>query len=248
MDLRLKDKVIVVTGATSGIGRAIAAALAAEGARVVTSSRSTNGPGVGESAHVSADLFEPEGPGSVIDSTIDGFGTLDGLVNNVGFAAIRSLEDLTDDDWCFSFRSNFLSAVRATRSAVPNLRAAGGGAIVNVASTAGRRPSLRMPDYSVTKAALLAFSRQIAETYADAGIRCNAILPGPTLTDAWLEKGGLADQQGDRGEVMARVSAARPLGRYAEPEEIAQVAVFLCSEAASYVTGAEWSVSGGTVP
>jgi NAD(P)-dependent dehydrogenase (short-subunit alcohol dehydrogenase family) len=248
MDLRLREKVIVVTGATSGIGRAIGAALASEGARVVTSSRSADGPGVGEVAHVSADLFQPDGPGSVIDSTVARFGRLDGLVNNVGFAAIRSLEDLTDEDWALSFQANVLSAVRATRAAVPHLRSAGGGVIVNVASTAGRRPSLRMPDYSVTKAALLAFSRQVAETYAGVGIRCNAIIPGPTLTDAWLREGGLADQQGEREEVMARVAAARPFGRYAEPEEIAAVAVFLCSDAASNVTGAEWSVSGGSVP
>jgi NAD(P)-dependent dehydrogenase (short-subunit alcohol dehydrogenase family) len=105
-----------------------------------------------------------------------------------------------------------------------------------------------MPDYSVTKAGLLAFSRETATAYADAGIRCNAIIPGPTLTDAWLAEGGLADQQGERSEVMARVAAARPLGRFASPEEIADVAVFLCSDAASNVNGANWSVSGGTVP
>ena len=105
-----------------------------------------------------------------------------------------------------------------------------------------------MPDYSVAKAALLAFSRQVAETYVGDGIRSNAVIPGPTLTDAWLGDGGLADQQGERAEVLAKAAAGRPLGRFAEAEEIAGVAVFLCSDAASYVTGAEWSVSGGTVP
>ena len=248
MDLRLAGKAIVVTGATSGIGRAIAAGLAAEGAQVVTASRSAEGPGVGEVAHVAADLFEPGGPESAVESAAAQLGRLDGLVNNVGFAAIHGLEDLTDEDWLFSFRANVLSAIRATRAALPHLLVAGGGAIVNVASTAGRRPSLRMPDYSVTKAALLAFSRQVAETYAGKGIRCNAVIPGPTLTDAWLGKGGLAEQQGDRDDVLARAAAARPLGRFADPEEIAGVAVFLCSDAASYVTGAEWSASGGSVP
>jgi 3-oxoacyl-[acyl-carrier protein] reductase len=248
MDLQLQGRAIVVTGATSGIGRAIAAALAAEGAEVVTSARSANGPGVGEVAHVSTDLFEPEGAGLVIDSAVARLGRLDGLVNNVGYAVIRRFEDLTDDDWSLSFRANLLSVVRATRAALPHLRSSNGGVIVNIASTAGSRPSLGMPDYSVTKAGLLAFSRQVAEDNADAGIRCNAVIPGPTLTDAWLSEGGLADQQGARSDVMARVGAARPLGRFASPEEIADVAVFLCSDAASNVNGANWSVSGGTVP
>ncbi len=105
-----------------------------------------------------------------------------------------------------------------------------------------------MPDYSVAKAALLAYSRQVAETYAGDGIRCNAVIPGPTLTDAWLGDGGLADQQGERDDVLAKAAAGRPLGRFADPDEIAAAAVFLCSDAAAYVTGAEWSVSGGTVP
>ena len=248
MDLQLQDRAIVVTGATSGIGRAIAAALATEGARVVTSARSANGPGVGEIAHVPADLFEPEGAGLVIESAVGQLGRLDGLVNNVGYAVTRRFEDVTDEDWSMSFRANLLSAIRATRAALPHFRNASGGVIVNIASTAGSRPSLGMPDYSVTKAGLLAFSREIAVAYRDAGIRCNAIIPGPTLTDAWLAEGGLADQQGERSEVMARVAAARPLGRFASPEEIADVAVFLCSDAASNVNGANWSVSGGTVP
>jgi 3-oxoacyl-[acyl-carrier protein] reductase len=248
MDLRLTDKSIVVTGGSAGIGRAIAAALVEEGARVVTASRTTDGPGVGEVAHVTADLFEPDRPRAMISTAVSQLGGLDCLVNNVGFAAIRRLDEVTDENWLFAFNANAMSAIRATSAAIPHLRDAGGGTIVNIASTAGRRPSVRMPDYSVAKAALLAYSRQVAETYAAEGIRCNAVIPGPTLTDAWLGDGGLADQQGDRAEVLARAAAGRPLGRFAQPEEIAAAAVFLCSDAASYVTGAEWSVSGGTVP
>lgn len=248
MNLQLQDRAIVVTGATTGIGRAIASALAAEGARVITAARSANGPQVGEIGHVSADLSEPGAAQLVIDSALAQLGSLDGLVNNVGYAVTRRFEDVTDEEWSMSFRSNLLSAIRATRAALPHLRNSSAGVIVNIASTAGSRPSVGMPDYSVTKAGLLAFSRQIAEEYADAGIRCNAVIPGPTLTDAWLAEGGLADQQGERSEVMARVAAVRPLGRFASPEEIADVAVFLCSDAASNVNGANWSVSGGTVP
>ena len=140
-----------------------------------------------------------------------------------------------------------MSYVRATRAALPQLRD-GGGSIVNVSSTAGKRPSTGMPHYSVTKAAVLSLSRLVADLYARDGIRCNAVTPGPTATEAWLAEGGLADQQGDREDVLARVGAGSPLGRLARPDEIAAVIVFLCSERASYVTGAAWSADGGTVP
>jgi NAD(P)-dependent dehydrogenase (short-subunit alcohol dehydrogenase family) len=97
------------------------------------------------------------------------------------------------------------------------------------------------------KAALLSFSRLVADVYARDGIRCNAVTPGPTATEIWVGDGGLADQQGNRDEILAAVAAGRPLGRLAEPEEIASVIVFLCSARASYVTGAAWSADGGTV-
>jgi NAD(P)-dependent dehydrogenase (short-subunit alcohol dehydrogenase family) len=124
---------------------------------------------------------------------------------------------------------------------------------VNVASTAGKRPSTGMPDYTVTKAAVLSLSRLVADLEAKHGVLCNAICPGPARTPAWLAPGGLADQAvarggGDRDAVLAKVAAGRPLGRMAEPDEIAPVAVFLCSAACSYVTGAAWGVDGGTVP
>jgi 3-oxoacyl-[acyl-carrier protein] reductase len=169
-------------------------------------------------------------------------------VNNVGGTAIRRLEELTDADWQASFDLNLLSAIRATRSAVPVMREHGGGAIVNVSSTSAKRPSATLPEYSVMKAGLLSYSRLVADSYAAAGIRCNAVTPGPTGTDAWLGAGGLAEQQGEREAVLAKVGAGRPLGRLAQPDEIAAVIVFLCSERASYVTGAAWSVDGGSVP
>ena len=109
-------------------------------------------------------------------------------------------------------------------------------------------PSTGMPNYSVTKAAVLSLSRLVADLYAKDGVRCNAVTPGPTATGAWLGEGGLADQQGDREEVLAKVGAGRPLGRLANPDEIANVIVFLCSDRSSYVTGAAWSADGGTVP
>ena len=155
---------------------------------------------------------------------------------------------LTEADWEQSWQINVMSAVRALQAVLPGMRERGAGAIVNVSSTAAKRPSTGMPDYSVTKAAMLSLSRLVADLYAKDGIRCNAVTPGPTATNAWLGDGGLADQQGERDEILAKVGAGRPLGRLARPEEIADVVVFLCSERASYVTGAAWSADGGTVP
>jgi len=143
---------------------------------------------------------------------------------------------------------NVMSFVRAIRAVLPGMRERGRGAIVNVSSSAGKRPSTGMPNYSVTKAAVLSLSRLVADLYAKDGIRCNAVAPGPTATQVWLGEGGLAEQQGEREAVLEQVAAGRPLGRLAEPDEIAAVIVFLCSDAASYVTGSAWSADGGTVP
>jgi NAD(P)-dependent dehydrogenase (short-subunit alcohol dehydrogenase family) len=246
MELGLAEKVCVVTGSTGGIGLVVAEQLKAEGARVVTSGR--RGEGVGD-LHVSGDLAEPGQPERVVEEAVRAFGRVDVLVNNVGLAYQAKLDDLTDAQWDELWQLNVMSYIRSIRAAVPHMRAQGGGTIVNLSSTAGKRPSTGMPNYTVTKAAVLSLSRLVADTYAKDGIRCNAVAPGPTATEAWLGAGGLADQQpGTRDEVLAKVGAGRPLGRLAEPGEIASVVVFLCSERASYVTGAAWSADGGTVP
>ena len=215
---------------------------------MVTSGRS-GAPGVGEALHVEADLSRPGDPERVIERALAELGAIDCLVNNVGAARQAKFEDVPDDEWDAYWQLNLMSHVRAIRAALPAFRERGAGTIVNVASTAAKRPSTGMPHYSVTKAAMLSLSRLVADLYAKEGIRCNAVTPGPTATDAWLGEGGLADQQGgDRDEVLAKVGAGRPLGRLATPEEIASVVVFLCSDRASYVTGAAWSADGGTVP
>ncbi len=247
MDLGLERKACMITGSTGGIGLETARVLVAEGARVVTCGRS-DAPGIGEALHVVADLAEPGAPEAVVEETVRALGALDVLVNNVGFAVQARFEDVPDEEWDSMWQLNVMSYVRAIRAALPHLRASR-GAIVNVSSTAGKRPSTGMPHYSVTKAAVLSLSRLVADLSAGDGIRCNAVTPGPTATDAWLGEGGLADQQGgERDEVLAKVGAGRPLGRLAEPEEIAAVIAFLASPRASYVTGAAWSADGGTVP
>jgi len=245
MDLGLRDAVCLVTGSTGGIGFETVQLLASEGAHVASSGRSAAGPG---ELHIRVDLSQRGGPERAVREAEERFGRLDVLVNNVGGTDIRKLEDLTDADWQTSFELNLMSAIRATQAAVPGMRARGAGTIVNVSSTSAKRPSGSMPDYSVMKAGLLSFSRLVADLYAKDGIRCNAVTPGPTATQAWLADGGLADQQGERDEVLAKVGAGRPLGRLAQPGEIAAVIVFLCSPQASYVTGAAWSADGGTVP
>jgi 3-oxoacyl-[acyl-carrier protein] reductase len=258
MDLGLADKVCLVMGSTGGIGLETARLLAAEGSCVVVVGRegervATARVDAGAARGLAADLSLPGEPERVVRETIEELGRVDCLVNNVGVAYQATFEELEDPQWDEMWQQNVMSYVRAIRAVVPAMRERGGGAIVNVASTSGKRPSTGMPNYSVTKAAVLSLSRLVADVYARDGIRCNAVAPGPTATAAWLAPGGLADQQSERtgksrDEVLAAVGAGRPIGRLAQPEEIAAVIAFLCSERASYVTGAAWSADGGTVP
>jgi NAD(P)-dependent dehydrogenase (short-subunit alcohol dehydrogenase family) len=258
MDLGLRERVCVVTGSTGGIGRETARLLVEEGARVVIAGRSSERvertkAEVGAALGVVCDLAEPTAPEQLIGEATAQLGSVDVLVNNVGVAYQLAFDEVSDQQWDEMWQLNVMSYVRAIRAVLPGMRGRGRGAIVNVSSTAGKRPSTSMPNYSVTKAAVLSMSRLVADLYAADGIRCNAVTPGPTATSAWLGEGGLADQQAKRSgktrsDVLDAVGKGRPLGRLAEPEEIAAVIAFLCSDRASYVTGAAWSADGGTVP
>jgi 3-oxoacyl-[acyl-carrier protein] reductase len=253
MDLGLRDRVCVLTGSTAGVGLAAARMLVDEGARVVTCSRRDEAPGIGEALHVPANLADPEAPAELIRRAEAELGRVDVLVNNVGDSYLAKFDELSDRQWEDMWQLNVMSYVRAIQAVLPGMRERRDGVIVNVSSTAGKRPSTGMPNYTVTKAAVLSLSRLVADLYATDGIRCNAIAPGPTLSETWLGPGRLADQTADktgksREEVLNAVGAGRPLGRLAEPDEIAAVIVFLCSPLSSYVTGAAWSADGGTVP
>jgi 3-oxoacyl-[acyl-carrier protein] reductase len=242
MDLGLDGRVCVVTGASRGIGAATARMLAQEGARVLSVAR--------HHADLELDVTAPDAGQRVLESCD---GRPWALVNNAGTSSVRPLEELTDEEWREQWELHVMAPMRLMRSLAPAMAAAGGGRIVNVSSSSGKRPSLTNPAYSVTKAAVLSLSRVFADSYAGDGVLVNAVAPGPVESDLWLAAGGLADQVAERTgstreEVLASTRAKPPLGRMGSEEEIAAVIVFLCSAAASNVTGAAWSVDGGSVP
>jgi NAD(P)-dependent dehydrogenase (short-subunit alcohol dehydrogenase family) len=256
VDLGLEGKACIVTGATRGIGRATARMLHAEGARVLLVARDADELADSSAAvggeFLAADVTDPDAAERIVATCAERFGAVDVLVNNAGTSSVRSLEELTDDDWQLQWELHVMGPMRLMRAAGPRMAAGGGGRIVNVASSAGKRPSLTNAAYAVTKAAQLSLSRVFADRYAADGVLVNAVAPGAVSSPLWTAEGGLADQAAaargiSREEALEAQAAKIPLGRFAEPEEIAAVVVFLCSAAASTVTGAAWSADGGTV-
>lgn len=258
MDLGLRDRACILTGATGGIGRATATILAAEGARLLLVGRREHAleelvRACDRAATVSLDLAEADAGERIVEECKRHFGRVDVLVNGAGTSAVRSLEELSDADWRAQWELHVMAPMRLMRAAAPEMADRGWGRIVNVCSSSGKRPSGTNMAYSVTKAAQLSLSRAFADLYAGRGVLVNAIAPGPIAGDLWLAPGGLADQQArargsTREQVLESVAARTPLGRLGSDEEIATVIAFLCSEPASNVAGAAWSVDGGTVP
>jgi 3-oxoacyl-[acyl-carrier protein] reductase len=262
MDLGLSDRACAVTGASRGIGRETARMLCAEGANVLLIARSKERLAEaaeecaregGSAAPLALDVTGEDAGERIVAAATDQFGQLDVLVNNAGTATWRDLDDVPDEDWREAFEVNVMAPLRAMRAATPRMAERGWGRIVNVSSTAGKRPSAAMPEYSVAKAAELSLSRLFADRYAKSGVLVNAICPGPVASEMWMEPGGLLDQSKElsgaksREEALEAAGSRRPIGRLATVLEIASAIVFLCSEQASYVSGAAWSVDGGTV-
>ena len=243
MDLGLKDKACIVTGASRGIGAATARMLEEEGGQVLRVSRRGD---------FACDVTEPDAAERVLTECLDRFGRVDVLVNNAGTSRAAPLEELTEDDWREQWELNVMAPMRLMSAIAPRMAEAGDGRIVNVTSSSGKRPSARNAAYSVTKAAQLSLSRVFADRWAGSGVLVNAVAPGPVATPLWLADGGLADQSAaqegiTRDEALEQAAAKIPLGRLGSEDEIAGVIVFLCSRQASNVTGAAWAVDGGTV-
>ncbi len=243
MDLGLEGRLCVVTGATRGIGAATAGMLAQEGATVLSAARS--------GSDLDLDVTAPDA-GERLLAACDGR-TPWALVNNAGTSSVRTLDELTDEEWQEQWHLHVMGPMRLMRALAPVMAEAGGGRIVNVSSSSGKRPSSTNAAYSVSKAAELSLSRVFADAWAARGVLVNAVAPGPVETGLWTEAGGMADQIAERTgstreEVLASTHAKPPLGRMGSTAEIAAAIVFLCSERASNVTGAAWSVDGGSVP
>lgn len=258
MDLGLEGRICVVTGASSGVGRATAERLSAEGARVLLVARGEAalraaaeacGP---QAEWLACDVTDPTADEEIVAEAVEQMGGIDVLVNNAGTSFAGAVDDLTDEDWLDQYALNVLAPMRLMRAAAPLMARRGGGRIVNVCSSSAKRPSATNAAYSVTKAAQLSLSRIFADLWAAHGVLVNAVTPGAVASELWMAPGGLADQVAaargiSRDEAIALQAAKAPLGRLAAPGEIADVVAFLCSARASIVSGAAWSADGGAV-
>ena len=259
MDLELKGKVAVVTGASKGIGLAITRALVDEGARVVAGARTVDSLAkIDGVIALAVDLASPEGPARLVQRAIDEYGRVDVLVNNVGAVRLRLQGFLgtSDEEFEWSMKMNFFSALRATRAAVTAMLKQGGGAIVNVASVnAFFQPDSGTIDYGAAKAALVNLTKALSQELGPRGIRINDVSPGPVSTDLWLGKDGVAqtvakatgvDPDTARKNVIASIGGI-PTGRLSTPEEVAALVVFLASNRAGNITGSNYVIDGGLI-
>jgi NAD(P)-dependent dehydrogenase (short-subunit alcohol dehydrogenase family) len=259
MDLELTDKVAVVTGAGKGIGMAVTRALADEGARVVAASRSTETlEGLDGVTAVALDLAAPDGPAQLIRRAVDEHGRVDVLVNNVGAVRLRldGFLGTSDDEFEWAMQMNFFIALRATRAALGPMLAAGGGAIVNMASVnAFYHPDAAVLDYGAAKAALVNLTKALSQEFGPRGVRVNAISPGPVNTDLWLGEHGVANTVAQATGVDADTARAAivagmggiPSGRFTTPEEVATLVVLLASPRTANVSGANYVIDGGLI-
>ncbi len=260
--MRLADKVCIVTGGGSGIGRASCLLFAREGARLVVADKRKEAADAvaaecvaagAETIAIDVDVSRAADAERMVSRAVKAFGRLDVLVNNAGYGIAGSVVETDEQAWDDLMAVNVRGVFLCSKFAIPAMAANGGGTIVNTASVVAAVGIRNRAAYCASKGAVAALTRAIAIDHVADGIRCNAVAPGPTATEAWLAAGGLADQQAARSgrtreEVLEAVGAGRPLGRLAQPAEIAAVIAFLCSDAAGYVTGAAWSADGGTVP
>jgi NAD(P)-dependent dehydrogenase (short-subunit alcohol dehydrogenase family) len=259
MDLALKDKIAVVTGAGSGIGLAATRALVDEGAQVVAGSRTTtNLDDLAGVTAVAIDLMAPAAPAELVARAVGEHGRVDVLVNNLGAARMRldGFLATSDEDFQWAFEINFFTALRATRAVLADMQERGSGAIVNVASVNSfYHPDSVVMDYGAAKAALVNLTKALSQEFGPRGIRINSISPGPVATDFWLGPEGVASTVGkvmgvDADTARERIVAGMggiPSGRFTSPEEVATLIVMLASERTANVTGANYVIDGGLI-
>jgi 3-oxoacyl-[acyl-carrier protein] reductase len=248
MDLELAGKACLVAGASRGIGRAIALALAGEGARIAAVARGEADlaallaelPGSGHTS-IMCDLTTPDGASAAVDGAVAALGGLDVLVANVGKSFARDAASMDDADLAKSLDMNLWSSARVAQRAVPHLQARGGGAITMISSIWGREAG-GAPGYNVAKAGVIALAKALARDYAPHGIRVNSVAPGSILFPGggWDRR-----QKADPAAIADMVKRELPFGRFGTPEEVAAVVTFLSSARASWVTGACIVVDGG---
>jgi 3-oxoacyl-[acyl-carrier protein] reductase len=263
MNLGLQDKVVLVTGASKGLGKAIAEAFAAEGSRVALSAHNQGEleqivheiqQRGGEAIAVAADLTNTDDVNHLVAETITRFGTVHALVNNVGTVGrFAAFEELSDDDWANVFNVNLFSAARITRKVLPAMQKQHWGRIINIASESGIQPDPFMPHYNASKAAMINLTKSLSKAYAKDGILVNTVSPAFIKTPALEHM--MADQAKDKRITVQQAEEEflrqnRPhieLRRAGTPEEVAAAVVFLVSESASFITGTNLRVDGGSV-
>lgn len=264
MQTNLDKKTVLITGAAKGIGRETAIAFGREGADLAlldideAGLRETVGAveaAGGRAKHFKVDLSSAAEIENMVGSALAYFGGgLDVLVNNVGAGAVRTFDELTDQDWERTLSLNFMSYVRVSRIVLPVMRKQGKGAIVNNGSDLARQPEGVPIDYSASKAAILALTKGLARSEGANNIRINAVAPGPVWTSFWTQPGGFAETMGKFHDMEPQKAVEHemslrqlPLGRLGKPEEVANVIVFLASDLASFVTSSVWGVDGGSI-
>lgn len=239
--MSLEGKNALVTGAAGGIGTAIIRLLRENGARVAAADRDVSG--VEAEAHLPGDLLDPAYADGLPEAAKQALGGLDIVVNNAGVITRGPVTETSDADWALSVGVNVEAPFRVCRAAIPIMAASGGGAIVNVASCWGLRPGPDHAAYCMTKAAIASLTQCMGMDHAHQGIRVNAVCPNEVNTP--MLRSGFAKRGFDPDTAVAELGRTVPLGRIAEPEDIADVVLFLASDAARYMCGSLIEVNGG---